>query len=87
MFEKEPKIVVEDRIFQRHAIENEDVEEAMRNMVRFQQRETGEYIAVGFDRNGRQLELVYDHDDETDTFTVFHAMRATKKFLSEMRMA
>ena len=84
MFEEEPKIVVKDRIFERHAIEDEDVEEAMKNMIKFQQRTSGAFIAVGFDRSGRQLELVYDYDAEDNTFTVFHAMRATKKFLSEM---
>ena len=84
MFEDEPRIVVKSRIYERHAIESEDVEQAMKNMIKFQQRASGAFIAVGFDRAGRELELVYDYDAEANEFTVFHAMRATKKFLAEL---
>ena len=84
MFEQEPELIVLDRIFERHAICDEDVEEAMKSMIKFQQRDSGAYIAVEFDRSGRQLELVYDYDDVKNSFTVFHAMPATKKFLREL---
>lgn len=84
MFDGEPRIVVKDRIYKRHFIEVEDVEEAMKSMIKFQQRNSGAFIAVGFDSKGRELELIYDYDKETNTFTVFHAMRATKKFLAEL---
>ena len=84
MFDEEPELVILDRIFEKHSICDEDVEEAMKNMIKFQRRNSGAYIAVGFDRNGRQLELIYDYDSEKNTFTVFHAMIATKKFLKEL---
>ena len=97
MFENEPELIVLDRIFEKHAICEEDVEEAMKSMIKFQRRDSGAYIAVGFDRNGRKLELIYDYDSSRNcfrqhgsilkgrnSFTVFHAMGATKKFLREL---
>lgn len=87
MFENEPELIVKSRVFERHQIQDEDVEEAMKSMIRFQQRSSGAFIAVGFDRAGRQLELIYDYDSNTNSFTVFHAMPATKKLLKELGLS
>ena len=87
MFEDEPNLIVKRRVYERHKIEDEDVEEAMKSMIKFQQRSSGAFIAVGFDRSGRQLELIYDYDAEANSFTVFHAMPATKKFLKELGLS
>ena len=87
MFENEPELIVRSRIFERHQIEDADVEEAMKSMIKFQQRSSGAYIAVGFDRAGRELELIYDYDADANSFTVFHAMPATKKFLRELGLS
>ena len=84
MIENEPKLLIKSRIFDKHGILDKDVEEAMKNMIKFQQRNSGAFIAVGFDRAGRQLELIYDYDADENCFTVFHAMPATKKFLKEL---
>ena len=84
LFDNEPEIIVLPRIYERHGICAEDVEEAMKSMIKFQQRDSGAFIALGFDRSGRQLELVYDYDEDANSFTVFHAMQATKKFLKEL---
>ena len=47
---------------------------AMRGMVRYKQRSTGEWVAVGLDGKGRLIELVYQYDEGDDFFFVFHGM-------------
>lgn len=68
-------VIIHPRIARRHPeIAPDDVAAAMRGMVRYQQRPTGEWLAVGFDGRGRFLELVYRYDEREDCFLVFHGM-------------
>ena len=68
-------IVIHPRIAIRHPeVTEEDVIQAIKGMVRYQQRESGEWLAVGFDGKGRLIEIVYLYDSGDDTFFVFHGM-------------
>ena len=52
----------------------DDVAMAMRRMIRYKQRSTGEWLAVGLDGRGRLVELVYEYDVVDDFFLVLHGM-------------
>ena len=68
-------IGVHPRISERHPeVADDDVVAAMRSMIRYKQRESGEWLAVGVDTKSRLVELVYVYDDEEDFFFVFHGM-------------
>lgn len=68
-------IGVHRRVSERHPeISDEDVANAMRGMIRYRQRDSGEWIAVGLDGRGRLIELVYQYDEDEDFFFVFHGM-------------
>lgn len=63
------------RIAQRHPeVREEDVAVAMRSMIRYRQRDTGEWLAVGTDSCNRLIELVYLYDEDEDFFLVYHGM-------------
>lgn len=47
---------------------------SMRGMIKYLQRPTGEWVAVGLDGKSRLIELVYQYDEEEDFFFVFHGM-------------
>ena len=69
------EIGVHPRISERHPeVDDDDVIAAMRSMIRYKQRESGEWLAVGVDAKSRLVELVYVYDDEEDFFFVFHGM-------------
>lgn len=82
------KIETLPRVVKNHPeLSYEDVDEAMRAMVRYSQRATGEWVAVGFDSKGRFIELVYLYSEEKDAFLVYHAMTPpSAKTLKELRM-
>ncbi len=81
----ESQIVVDERINKRHPeIEAINVVAAMKSMMRFQQRSTGEYLAIGTDDKARLLELVYIYSALDDFFYVYHAQKATTKTLKEL---
>lgn len=68
-------IGVHPRVNKRHSeVSNKDVVAAMRAMICYTQRPTGDYIAVGVDSKSRLLEIVYQYDEEEDYFFVYHAM-------------
>ena len=68
-------IGVHPRIARRHPeVTPDDVAMAMRRMIRYKQRSTGEWLAVGLDGRGRLVELVYEYDVVDDFFLVFHGM-------------
>lgn len=68
-------IGIHPRVTKRHPeITENDVVAAMRGMIRYQQRSTGEWLAVGFDDGGSLVELVYQYDEDEDFFLVFHGM-------------
>lgn len=81
-------IGIHPRITLRHpAISGEDVAYAMRGMIAYKQRASGEWIAVGLDFKGRLLELVYQYDEDEDFFFVFHAFTPPSgKTLRELRL-
>jgi hypothetical protein len=69
------QIGVHPRISQRHPeVSEADVMAAMRSMIRYKQRESGEWIAVGTDSRSRLVELVYIYDADDDYFFVYHGM-------------
>ena len=68
------QIGVHPRISRRHPeVSEADVMAAMRSMIRYKQRESGEWIAVGTDSRSRLVELVYIYDADDDFF-VYHGM-------------
>jgi hypothetical protein len=81
-------IDIHPRIQQRHPeIGSEDVIAAMRGMIRYQQRKTGEWLAVGFDEKNRFIELVYLYNSEVDGFFVYHAQTPpTSRTLNELEL-
>ena len=81
-------IGIHPRVMQRHPeMSNTDVLTAMRGMIRYKQRSTGEWLAVGLGGRGRLVELVYQYDAEEDFFFVFHGMTPpTGKTLKELGM-
>lgn len=69
------QIGVHPRISRRHPeVSEADVTAAMRSMIRYKQRESGEWIAVGTDSRSRLVELVYIYDADDDYFFVYHGM-------------
>lgn len=69
------QIGVHPRIAERHPeVTDEDVVAAMRSMIRYKQRKTGEWLAVGMDAHNRLVELVYIYDADDDFFFVYHGM-------------
>ena len=69
------QIGVHPRISERHPeVSDADVMAAMRSMIRYKQRESGEWIAVGTDSRSRLVELVYIYDADDDYFFVHHGM-------------
>lgn len=42
----------------------------MRGMLRYKQRPSGEWLAVGLDGRGRLVELVYQYDED-DVFSSY----------------
>ena len=69
------QIGVHPRISERHPeVSEADVMAAMRSMIRYKQRDSGEWIAVGTDSRSRLVELVYIYDTDDDYFFVYHGM-------------
>lgn len=69
------QIGVHPRIGERHPeVSEADVMAAMRSMIRYKQRRSGEWVAVGTDSRSRLVELVYLYDAEDDYFFVYHGM-------------
>lgn len=80
------QIGVHPRISRRHPeVSEADVMAAMRSMIRYKQRESGEWIAVGTDSRSRLVELVYIYDADDAYFFVYHGMTPPSgKTLSEL---
>ena len=79
-------IGVHPRIMRRHPeIRQQDIVAAMKSMIRYKYRETGEWLAVGIDENSHLIEVVYEYDEENDYFFVFHGMTPpSRKTLIEL---
>ena len=69
------QIGVHPRIAERHPeVSDADVTAAMRSMIRYKQRASGEWVAIGTDSRNRLVELVYIYDENEDFFFVYHGM-------------
>lgn len=79
-------IGVHPRIMRRHPeIRQQDIVAAMKSMIRYKHRKTGEWLAVGIDENSHLIEVVYEYDEENDYFFVFHGMTPpSRKTLIEL---
>lgn len=82
-------IGVHPRVVRQHPeISPSDVVDAMRGMLGYRQRPSGEWLAIEVDGRNRLLELVYNFDDDEEFFFVYHAMTPpSKKTLRELGMA
>lgn len=82
------EIGMHPRVSRRHPeIEDADVIAAMRHMLDYSQRDTGEWVAVGVDGRNRLLEMVYQYIEHRDAFFVYHAMTPpSRKTLIELRL-
>ena len=81
------EIKVHPRVHRRHPeIDDEDVRSAWRNAIAMGRRlDTVPHVlvAIGFDTNGRLLEILAVFMDE-GTCLAFHAMKAAKKTFREL---
>ena len=77
------KIIVHERVMERHPeIGEDDVIAAWKSRVKCQVRIgpwPPQYAAVGFDGNGRAIEMAAVYDLSEDTVLVFHADTPPKK--------
>ena len=66
----------------RHNISREDILHTVKNRVYAAAVEgfSEKYAAIGFDRAGNTLEIMYNVIDD-DTISVFHAMRLRNSFI------
>ncbi|MDR2610009.1 MAG: hypothetical protein LBC58_00970 [Clostridiales Family XIII bacterium] len=66
----------------KHGIAEEDIRAALANFI-YEDPITGEenkFLAVGFDRSGNLIELIYEYVEDK-TIHVFHAMKCRKAVL------
>lgn len=81
----ESQIIVDERVNKRDSeITDNNVVCAMKQMLKFMQRSSGEYLAVGTDDKARLLEVVYIYNALDDFFYVYHAQKVTTKTLKEL---
>lgn len=78
------RIVVLDRISERHPeLSEEDVVAAFRSIMADAERRDGDWMAIGLDGRGRNVELLYRV--RYDVVVIYHAFTPpTKKFLKEL---
>lgn len=80
---KEKPVVVAPRIFQRHPeLGFEEIIMAYMNAFRCGWRPNGDMVMLGMGEKNRELEIIA-HEYE-DVIVIFHAMKATKKFIREI---
>jgi uncharacterized protein YeaC (DUF1315 family) len=84
----EQTILVHKRIQEKHPeIFIDDVLEAWKSRIKCQVR-TGpwppQYVAIGFDKKGRALQMVAMYDPAKDELLIFHAMKATETVKKEL---
>ena len=82
-------VIVHDRVIERHPeLSKADVVAAWMSRLRCQKRIgpwPPQYVAIGFDRNGRSIEMVAVYDPAADETLIFHAkVPATKKIMHEL---
>jgi len=81
-------ITFHERIHKKHPdISVDDVQDAWKSRVKCQLRRgewPPQYVALGFDRKGRALQMVAVYEPLTDGVLVFHAMRVTGNVKKEL---
>ncbi|GHV75122.1 hypothetical protein AGMMS49940_24240 [Spirochaetia bacterium] len=66
----------------KHHITEENIRWALGNRLAdglIEEDDENKYLAIGFDKSGNVLEILYNHIRE-DTIKVFHAMKCRKQF-------
>ena len=66
----------------KHEVTEENIRWALKNHLAdglIEEDNEHKYIAIGFDKSGNLLEIIYNHISE-DTIKVFHAMKCRKQF-------
>lgn len=78
------RILVLDRVHERHPeLSEDDVVTAFRSVMVDAQREGGDWMAIGLDGRGRNVELLYRV--RGDAVLVYHAFTPpTNKFMKEL---
>lgn len=81
------QVVIHPRVMDRHPeLAEDDAVAAWENYVRMVRRDCGQLIAIGFDSNGRALEMVAKESD--GDYLIYHAMTPpTVNALRELGMA
>jgi uncharacterized DUF497 family protein len=82
-----PEIVFVPSAF-KHAVSEENIRWVLLNHVAdgtIEENNETKYLAVGFDKSGNLLEVMYDYID-TQKIKVFHAMKCRKQFYKMLDM-
>ena len=80
-----PEVVFVPSAF-KHAITEDNIRWALLNHLAdgvIEEDEETKYLAIGFDKSGNLLEIMYNYIDE-QTIKVFHAMKCRKQFYEIM---
>jgi uncharacterized DUF497 family protein len=70
----------------KHGISAENIQWALSHHLAdgvIEEADENRYVAVGFDKTGNLLEIMYNHIDER-TVKVFHAMRCRRQFREDL---
>ena len=78
------RVLVLDRVHERHPnLSEQDVKDALHSVLFDVRRADGTWMAIGLDRRGRNVELLYSESD--GTVVIYHALTPpTKKFRHEI---
>ena len=82
-----PEIVFVPSAF-KHSFSEENIRLVLLNHLAdgiIEEGDETKYLAVGFDKTGNLLEVMYNHIDE-QTIKVFHAMRCRKHFYEQLEL-
>jgi uncharacterized DUF497 family protein len=81
----EPEIIYIPSAF-KHGISAENIRWALSHHLAdgtIGEADGNRYVAIGFDKSGNLLEIMYNHIDE-QTVKVFHAMKCRKQFREDL---
>ena len=72
----------------KHAVTEENIRWVLLNHLAdgvIEEDDEAKHLAVGFDKKGNLLEIMYNHIDE-QTIKVFHAMKCRKQFYEKLNI-
>jgi uncharacterized DUF497 family protein len=81
----EPEIICIPAAF-KHGVSEENIRWALSHHLAdgtIEEADENRYVAIGFDKVGNLLEIMYNHIDE-QTVKVFHAMKCRKQFREDL---